>query len=1061
MKPERWSKIESIFHKALAADESRRGSVIEQSCGGDDSLRLEVESLLAHHSDSASFIEKPAFAEAGTPPVRPPISRPLDPTPLADLTQKSEAATSEQRLGHGMRLGRYSVLEPLGAGGMGVVYRARDEKLERLVAVKVLPQGSMTSEAVRGRFHSEALALARLNHPNIAALYDAGQQDGIDYLVMECVPGHALLEKLRDGPLTLTEATRIAREIAEALEEAQRQGVVHRDLKPGNVMVTPQGHAKVLDFGVAKLLETTNATQSLFETSGAIGTPMYMSPEQALGRKVDARSDLWSLGALYYEMMTGRPPFQGDSAVAVLRAITSDRFTPIRRVQPGVPEEAERIVTRALEKDPEHRYATAAEFVNDAKSLLETLSGAAPVVLAPRRLLRIVAATVLPILLVLATVSWWIYRRAGERRWAREEAIPAIESLIQARRPLEAFATLHRAEKDLPDDPYLRQVRDSNTQLVDIVSQPEGAQVSIQDYLTPDGPALNLGTTPLKRARIPRGYFRWTVTEPGVGKMVVAPGITRSMDFPLALAQKAPPGMVYAAGGMWGDFNGFIGWMGPWRFAPYYIDRYEVTNREYQEFVDHGGYENPQYWPTSFQDNGRPLSWNNAMTLFRDTTGRPGPSTWAGGHYPEGKAAFPVSGISWFEASAYAAWAGKALPVLGQWYQAADFNNASYTVQLGNLTTGRPAAVGANRDLGPYGTYDMAGNVREWIANTVDDHLRFILGGSWKSPNYLYTSPEALSPFDRSDTNGFRCVRNLGTIPTAAAQPIHRVTRDFTKYKPVNNDVFDAYKLLYAYPIAPLNANDEGVVRETEDWREEKVTFDAAYDGERMAAYLFLPKRVHPPYETVLFFPSARVLFLPPDSSNLGDMTYFDYIIQSGRAVMYPVYEDTYERRLKHQLPAKPDSVTEPIDWYKDAARSLDYLDTRTDIDKQRRAYLGVSMGSADGVIIATLLQERLRTAIFLDGGYFLVPVPRGFDQADFAPRMKKPVLMVNGRYDYTFPVDASQDPLFRMLGTAAADKRHVILETPHDVTEDRPVLVREVLAWLDRYLGRVASIPD
>ena len=190
-------------------------------------------------------------------------------------------------------------------------------------------------------------------------------------------------------------------------------------------------------------------------------------------------------------------------------------------------------------------------------------------------------------------------------------------------------------------------------------------------------------------------------------------------------------------------------------------------------------------------------------------------------------------------------------------------------------------------------------------------------------------------------------------------------------------------------------------------------------------------------------------------------MSYFDYIIQSGRAVIYPVYEDTYERRLKHRLPAQPDSIDEPVDWYKDAASSLDYLDSRPDIDKGRMAYLGVSMGSADGVIIATLLQDRLRTAIFLDGGYFLVPVPPGLDQADFAPRLKKPVLMVNGRYDYTFPVQTSQDPLFRMLGTPAADKRHVILETPHDVTEDRPALVREVLAWLDHYLGRVANIPN
>ena len=657
--------------------------------------------------------------------------------------------------------------------------------------------------------------------------------------------------------------------------------------------------------------------------------------------------------------------------------------------------------------------------------------------------------------------GWWFYRRAAELRWAREEAIPQIEALIQARRTIEALANLQRAENDLPGDSHLRQIRDSDTELVDVTSQPEGAQVSIRDYMTPKGQVLNLGTTPLKNIRIPRGYFRWTVTQPGIGEMIVAPSTARIMNFPLAQAQNAPLGMVYVEGGPWANFNAFIGWMGPWRFPSYDVDRYEVTNREYQDFVDHGGYQKPQYWPSTFYRDGRTLGLSEAMALFRDASGRPGPSTWTAGHYPEGKAEYPVSGVSWFEAAAYAAWAGKALPVLGQWYQVADFDEAGYTAPLSNLTSGKLAAAGAYTGLGPYGTYDMAGNVREWIANPVDNNLRFILGGSWRSPNYLYTSPEALSPFDRSDTNGFRCVRNLGTIPAAAAQPIHRIARDFSKVRAVSDDVFNAYKLLYAYRKSPLNAADEGVVKETEDWREEKVTFDTAYNGERMAAYLFLPKRVRPPYQTVLFFPSARVLFLPPDSSNLGDMNYFDYIIQSGRAVMYPVYEDTYERRVQNLLPANPDSVNEPIDWYKDAARSLDYLDTRTDIDKSHIAYLGVSMGSAEGVVFAALLQDRLCTAIFLDGGYFLVPAPHGIDQADFAPRMKKPVLMVNGRYDYTFPVETAQNPLFHMLGTPTADKRHIILETPHDVTEDRPVLVREVLAWLDRYLGRVTTIPN
>ncbi|MGA8528907.1 MAG: protein kinase [Acidobacteriaceae bacterium] len=1030
--------VEQLFGQALDLSPEQRTAFLDRACPAQPSVRRQVELLLDENDRLTGFLHSSPWKSGDKHP---------NPSP------------SREPFGPGTRLGRYSLIELLGAGGMGMVYRARDEKLERIVAIKILASGLLTNETMRSHFRREARALARLNHANIASLYDVGEQDGVDYLVMECVQGQSLRARLQAAPLTPAEATRITVDIAGALEEAHAQGVVHRDLKPANVMISSRGQVKVLDFGVAKLLTPSETTQSLIQTNSPVGTPLYMSPEQALGKPVDVRSDLWSLGALYFETLTGRPPFQGDSVLAVLQAITQDRLTPLRQIRPDAPEQAERIVQRALQKDPAHRYPTATEMARDASALLATMTAAVPLATQPpSRFLRTVAVALALVLVAGSVTGWWLYRRMVERRWAREEAIPQIDTLLESGRPLAAFAVLKRAENDLPGDPHLRQIADANTTKVSITSDPSGAQVSIQDYLALNGPVLNLGTTPLKAIRIPNGYFRWTVAKSGVGQMVVAPSTDQNMNFPLALAQTPPPGMVYAPGGVWGDYNGFIGWVGPYRFPPYDIDRYEVTNREYQAFLDDGGYQKPQYWPAAFQRDGQTLTLSQAIPLFRDATDRPGPSTWAGGHYPEGKANDPVSGVSWFEASAYAAWAHKTLPVLGQWYQAADFDYAGYTVQLSNLTTGRPAPAGAYQGLGPYGTYDMAGNVREWIANPVDADLRFILGGSWRSPNYLYTSPEALSPFDRSDTNGFRCVRDLGTIPAAAAAPVIRVTRDFAKFTPVDDAVFRAYTLLYDYPKTPLNAHDEGVVKETADWREEKVTFDTAYNNERMSAYLFLPRRVKPPWQTVLFFPSARVLFLPPDSSELGDVNFFDYIIQSGRAVMYPVYEDTYERRLAHRLPASPDSIHEPVDWYKDAARSLDYLDTRSDIDKNKYGYLGVSMGSADGVIFATLLQDRLRTAVFLDGGYFLIKPSPGFDQADFAPRMKKPVLMVNGRYDYTFPVSTSQEPLFRMLGTPAADKLHVVLDTPHDVTEDRPVLVRQVLAWLDRYLGRVAT---
>jgi len=347
--------------------------------------------------------------------------------------------------------------------------------------------------------------------------------------------------------------------------------------------------------------------------------------------------------------------------------------------------------------------------------------------------------------------------------------------------------------------------------------------------------------------------------------------------------------------------------------------------------------------------------------------------------------------------------------------------------------------------------------VKEWVANPLGTDRRLILGGAWPSLSYLYSEPEALSPFDRAPTNGFRCVRNVRPPPAAALAAITPLERDFAKATPASDAVFRAYRVLYAYDDVPLDARAEGVVRDAPDWREERVTLTTAYDGQRMAAYLFLPKHVRPPFQTVVFFPSARVLDLT-DSRALGDTAFFDYIVQSGRAVLYPIYQGTYERQSRTVLPGASQEMTLTVQRFKDLARSLDYLRTRADVDTARLAYLGVSMGAAEGVIYTTLLQDRLKTDVFLDGGFFLDRPWPGRDQVDFAPRLKIPVLMLNGRYDFSFSLERAQNPLFRMLGTPPSAKRHVLLDTPHDVSARHADMAREVLAWLDTYLGPVRA---
>ncbi len=305
----------------------------------------------------------------------------------------------------GKTISRYRVTAKLGAGGMGEVYLAHDERLERDVALKVLPAETLADEVARKRFRKEALALSKLNHPNIATIYDFDTQDGVDFLVMEYVEGTTLSEKLSNGPLSEEEATKLGRQVAYALEEAHEHGVIHRDLKPGNVMVTPKGQAKVLDFGLTKLVQPvseTALTESLTETPAAAGTLPYMAPEQLQGRQVDARTDIHALGLLLYEMSTGRRAFREELTTRLADAILHRAPVTPRAINARVSPELERIILKCLEKDPENRYQSAKEIGVDLRRLGTSASISAVREPTPSRIpwLRAVAASLVVVALL-------------------------------------------------------------------------------------------------------------------------------------------------------------------------------------------------------------------------------------------------------------------------------------------------------------------------------------------------------------------------------------------------------------------------------------------------------------------------------------------------------------------------------------------------------------------------------------------------------------------------------------------------------------------------------------
>ncbi len=944
----------------------------------------------------------------------------------------------------------YTIEHELAGGGMSHVFVAREIALGRQVVVKVLPPELAATVSLE-RFKREITLAARLQHPHIVPLLNAGDAGGVPWFSMPFVEGESLRALLAHTTPSLEDTLAILRDVALALEYAHARDVVHRDIKPENILLTGRT-AVVMDFGIARAITAASdvhASATLTALGTIVGTPAYMAPEQAAGEAAGPAADIYAWGLVAYEMLAGAHPFASRATVhSLLAAQIAEVPPPLGSVRKDLPRALTALVDQCLEKDPAARPTGAAAIL----ATLRALGSAAPV--SRLRRASLIGTAALVVALITGSLAW-AWRGSEQRRWAREDALPTAQKLVADDRALAAFLVLQRAATAVPTDTMVMHALEAREDTVSITSSPTGATVAMQDYVTPDSAWHVVGATPLNRQLLPRGYFRWKVSKAGVGEYVTAPMTAHQMRFPLDSAMRAPPGMVYVSGSTWADIIGFMGWVGPFRVPSFLMDRYEVTNREYQAFVDQGGYAQPRYWADTFVLLGHPLSRDSAMRLFRDRTGRPGPSTWEGGRYPPGRADYPVSGVSWYEASAYAAFAGKSLPAFAQWFLAAPPDVARFTVRVSNISHTEVAPVGAFKGLGPFGTFDMAGNVAEWTVNALDQDRRFILGGDWRAQSYLYDDPDARSAFDRSPENGIRCVRNVEPLAPAVSAPIKALERNFATFTPASDAVFAAYRHMYGYGHTPLNAKVDSAAENARDWRKERITLDAAYAGERLTAYLFLPKNVKPPYQTVVFFPSARVLHLT-NSRALGDTAYFDYIVQSGRAVLYPVYQDTYERRFRHGLPGANQEIDLSIQRSRDLGRSLDYLDTRPDIAHDRIAYLGVSMGSAEGVIYATLAQDRLATAIFLDGGYFLGKAPPGGDQADFAPRMKKPVLMVNGRYDFTFSYEKSQLPFFRMLGTPDSSKRHVVLETPHDVLALRPALVSTVLGWLDRYLGAV-----
>ena len=1450
----------------------------------------------------------------------------------------------------GRTLGPYEVLRAIGAGGMGEVYRARDARLGRDVAIKVLP-GEMSGDPDRlRRFEQEARAASQLNHPNILTVFDIGRHEGAPYIVFELLEGETLRQRLAGGALPPSKALDFAIQIARGLAAAHEKGIVHRDLKPENLFVTNDEFVKILDFGLAKLARSDalagepweQPTRSSLTVAGTmLGTVGYMSPEQVRGETVDNRSDIFSFGAILYEMLSGRRAFGGETAVEVLNAIlkedppdlsgsgrhgapavqaivrhclekqreerfqsardlafhlasassapappgtapaaqqapnrvmlvvlpfenlsrdpeqeyfsdglteetiadlgglasdqlgviartsamsykgtrksiaeigrelgvdfavegsvrrqgdrvrisaqlirTSDqthlwaqqfdrdlsdvlavqdalgraiaqqiqiKLTPaggahhaglravnqaaydaylqgrfhlwkvtrpdleralqfFRRaveIDPRMAEayaglaqtyavlpiaggaeprvtfpQAEQAAELALEIDPESAEALTAmailrhwhnwdwsgsegyarraiacnpsaarahqvlgrlltnigrhddaiaeinaarrldprapliaalsadfrlearrwdevePFIREAHALdpkfwvahvsaarlslhqaryaealaaaemARTFSGGHSEALAlmgfchglmgqldearkvlaeleRRRGAGYVPATHVAVVhlglgdtgkamrwlerafedrdvwltelaveprwdglrgqrrfqdllgrlgipapprasttpaapaaddvarpargtptraggtrkrlgtfgvaaVAVAAVAGFVWTRVHDSRlhWAQDTAIADVERLSTAGDLVGAYREARRALEIAPDDSLVKQAwANLTSRPVTLTSQPSGATIAIRDYAVPGAKWLALGTTPVKNVCIPFGLLRWRVEKAGYEPLEVARAVD-ALEFRLIPQGTSKPGMVFVPRG---SFQ--LESSGKTVSLPdFWLDRDEVTNRAYKAFVDAGGYRERRFWKVPFVKDGRTLTWEQAMADFRDTTGRPGPAAWELGTYAEGQDDDPVSGVSWYEAAAYAAFAGKQLPTAYHWYRASGaFGIFSDILSASNFSGKGPVKVESSGGLGPYGTYDMAGNVKEWCWNDTGDGRRYLLGGGWNEAPYMFEDEDAQAPMERRATFGFRCMAQAEPLVPRLAAAIATFERDPATLKPVSDDLYRAYRRLYDYDPTPLEAKVDSVDDTNPAWRDERVTIRAAYGDERLPIRLFVPKSSRPPYQAAVFFPGSDAVHRP--SSHHLSLQFADFLARTGRVLVYPIYQGTYERRIPG--PHGPNVIRDAmIQRGKDIRRTVDYLQTRPDVEGSKVAFYGLSLGAQLGPLFLAI-EPRFRTGVFLSGGFETWDMPLETDPVNFAPHVNVPVLMVNGREDFDLPYATAQVPMFRMLGTPAAEKRHVVFEGGH-IPPHPEEAIKVILDWLDDHLGPV-----
>ena len=964
----------------------------------------------------------------------------------------------------GSTISHYRILEALGTGGMGTVYLAEDLRLHRKVALKFLTDGSTRDGHAQERLIREAQAASALDHTNIETVYEIGDWEGRPFIAMVYCRGETLKQRIERGPLSIAEVVSYSCQMAAGLAAAHAAGIIHRDLKPANVIITPEGQVKILDFGLARHVTTGDSETftQMTVVGTTLGTVAYMAPEQARGQLVDERADVWALGVVIYEMLSGKKPFTGETATAMLLALATDEPVPLGETRPDTPPDLQVVVRRALVKDPKQRTITADEIAR-VLAPVQQKHAATPAGWRTGRIGKALIATSVVATLSLLGIAGWQVRRSREVRWATQVAAPEARRLMEEEKYFEAFEMMRSAHASAPKESVLTTAWAEISRPLSVATTPEGADIAIARYGQGTPSWTSIGVSPLSNVAVPRGPLRLRVQKAGFATVEdVSQALSNSAtehSFVLATAGRVPEGMVRAGGMPSGTRLYLLPGADPIpiEFNSFWIDRFEVTNHQFKAFVDAGGYRRREFWKHPFVKGTQTLSWEEAMELFRDSTGRPGPATWQAGSYPHEQDGVPVRGVSWYEAAAYAAFAGKQLPTMAHWVTVAGSSFFTSILPAANFGGSGPLAGTNGGVLHRFGAMNLAGNVKEWVANSAGADLRYTLGGAWDEPSYMAIEPDARPALERAPNFGFRCARfDAGDkSPDLLGGTIERPLRDYEAETPVDDQVFAAYRRFFTYEPGDVKAVSLGR-EDAPDWQIETVAYAAAYAGEQVHARVFIPKNVSPPFQAVIYVTGAGQFALRR-STNETNLTQFAHVVRSGRLVIFPILKGAFERGSSQFLPETSKNGIlwrdYSVAWHKDLARTIDYLHTRSDVAHDRIAYLGQSRGAAIAPITLAL-EDRIKAAVLMIPGLYLArPAPEA-DVFNFAPRVRQPILMLSGRYDFIFPEKRSQLPFFARLGTPDSQKRRVAFDSGHNLPPNE--MIRETLDWFDKYLGTV-----